>query len=129
MTDKEYRDQKARVRKYWDKWFSSIGMGWWQIDLNWERDREPDSWNTIGMTHCNWQYRTGDITFYLPACVDLTDDQLEEAVVHEFVHILAMPIHDMRDDQARDITEHTVTTIARAIIWARQAGEKKAAAK
>lgn len=129
MTDKEYREQKRRVQKVWDRWYTPLGMNWWRIDCNWEREREEDSWHTIGKTYCNWEYRTANITFYLPACVDLNDDKLEEAIVHEFVHVLAMPIHDCRDDQAREITEHTVTTIARSLIWAREAGEREGSKK
>lgn len=124
MTDKDYKAQRERVTKLFDKWYAILGMSWWRIDREWSREREEDSANTVGLTSCNWEYRTGNITFFLPACADLDDSTLEEAVVHEFVHILGMPIHDMRDDQARQITEHTVTTIARGIIWAYEAGEK-----
>lgn len=126
MTDKQYAAQKKRVMQVWEKWFSDIGMGWWAVELEWSREREEDSWTTIAVTHANWQYRTGNVKFFLPTCADLSDDQLEEAVVHEMVHIMAEGIHDLRDDQAREITEYTVTTIARALIWARCAGRKDA---
>lgn len=124
MTDREFKTQRARVSKAWEKWFTPIGMGWWQVDRQSAREREEDEPATAAMTTTNWQYRTASVTFYLPACADLNDDQLEEVVVHEMVHILCGPIQDMSDDSRREITEHTVTTIARAIIWAREAGEK-----
>lgn len=124
MNDKKYREQRARVEKLWDKWFTSIGMGWWQVDRTFEREHKEDSYDTIAETFCNWQYRTANITFYLPVCADVDDDKLEEAIVHEFAHVLLAPLQDFRDDQAREITEHTVTTVARSIIWARRAGEE-----
>lgn len=124
MTDKQYEKERRRVRKLWDKWFRPIGMGWWQVDLSWAREREEDEPATAGMTTTNWQYRTAHVTFYLPATMELDDEKLEEVVVHELVHILCGPIQDMSTDERREITEHTVTTIARSIIWAREAGEK-----
>lgn len=125
MTDKEYKIQKTRVQKFIDKWFKPIGMGWWQVDMEWNRIHAEESPTTIAITNCNWQYRTGRIEFFLPTCADLNDDQLEEAIIHEFCHILVAPLQDLRDDQSREITEHTVTTLARTIIWARLAGGKK----
>lgn len=124
MTDKEYYKQKARVKKYWNKWYTAIGLGWWRVDLYWNRNRNEDEPRELGHTETNWQYRTGAITFNVPECAGLDDGHLEEAVVHEMTHILVGGLHDLRDDQSREITEYTVTTIARAILWARRAGKK-----
>lgn len=126
MTDKQYTAQKKRVMKFWDKYFDSIGMGWWAVEVNWSREREENSPDTVGLTTASWEYRTGNVTFFLPKCAEINDDQLEEAVVHEMVHIIAEGIHDLRDDQAREITEYSVTSLARAIVWAWRAGEKAA---
>lgn len=129
MTDKQFAAQKKRVMSFWDKYFKDIGMGWWAVDVNWSREREEGSPNTVGLTNASWEYRTGSVTFFLPECAELTDDQLEESVVHEMVHIIAEGIHDTRDDQAREITEYTVTSLARAIVWAYHAGERNGAIK
>lgn len=125
MTDKEYRDQKARVKRFWDKWFTTLGLGWWVVDLYWERSRDEEHPSQLGETSSKWQYRSAAVTFNLPEIATVDDDRLEECVVHEMVHILVNGIQDIRYDQSTEITEYTVTTVARAIIWARQAGEKK----
>lgn len=124
MTDKQFEKERRRVRKLWDKWFRPIGMGWWQVDLSWARERDEDEPATAGLTTTNWQYRTAHVTFFLPSTAELNDEKLEEVVVHELVHILCGPIQDMSTDERREITEHTVTTIARSLIWSREAGEK-----
>lgn len=124
MTDKEYRKQKARVKKFWGKWFNTLGLHWWGIDLYWQRERNEDEPSELGHTSSNWQYRTAAVTFNIPVVAEINDDKLEEAVVHEMTHILVAPIQDFRDDQARDITELTVTTVARALIWSREAGKR-----
>lgn len=125
MNDKEYAKQKKRVKKYWDKWFESIGLAWWKIDITWDREREEGTPSQLGKTETRWQYRTAAVTFNLPEIAIVTDERLEECVVHEMTHILVGGLHDLRDDQSREITEYTVTTIARAIIWAREAGQKE----
>jgi hypothetical protein len=124
VTDKEYQTQKNRVRKLWDKWFKPLGLGWWAVDLYRERERDEEQPSQIGKTETRWQYRSAAVSFNLPIVADLDDTRLEEAIVHEMTHILVGGIHDLRDDQSREITEYTVTTISRAIIWAREAGEK-----
>lgn len=129
MTDKQYREQKARVEKIWDEWYDILAMWWWRIDRTWDRAREENNYDCIAKTSSNWQYRTAHITFYLPTALDLDDSHLEESIVHEFVHVLLAPIQDMRDDQAREITEHTVTTVARTLIWAKEAGQKNGKSK
>lgn len=124
MIDKEYRIQKKRIIKIWDKWYKTLGMHWWRVDRYWERDYCEDSSSTLMITNSNWEYRTGSIRIYVPSCAEITDEHLEESMVHEFVHILMAPLQDLRDDQARQITEHTVVTLARSIIWSREAGNK-----
>lgn len=125
MTDKEYKAEKARINKYWDKWFRAIGLSWWTVDKIFERELNKDSPSQAATSSSNWQYRTACITFVVPVCAEQDDEKLENVVVHEMTHILAAPIQDFRDDQAREITEYTVTTIAQALMWARLAGEGK----
>lgn len=124
MNDKEYAKQKARVKKYWDKWFDTIGLAWWNVNITWDRERREDRPSQLGETSSKWQYRSAHVTFQLPEIATVTDERLEECVVHEMTHILLQGIEDFRDDQATQITEYTTTTIARAIIWAREAGQK-----
>jgi hypothetical protein len=126
MTDKEFNQQKKRVQKFWNKWFKTIGLGWFRVEVHWNRLRNEDYPDEVAHTTTNWQYRQAAVTFNLPACVDLNDEVLEEAVIHEMSHILVGGIQDFRDDQAREITEYTVTTVARAILWSREAGSEDA---
>ena len=99
MTDKQYEAQKKRVIKYWNKWFKPMGINWWWVDRTWDRARDMDSPATAARTESNWEYRTAEITFYLPALEDLTDEQLEEVIVHEFVHVLSMAINNFETEK------------------------------
>lgn len=125
MTDKEYRKQKRRVQKYIDKWFKAMGLGWFQVTMTWQRERDADSPNTAARTISSWQYRSAEIVWFVPALVDNDDDFLEGTVVHEFTHILLSPL--LLVDAKEDLPlqhEYATECVARAIQWAREAGQK-----
>lgn len=127
MTDKEYEAQKARVKKFIDKWYKAMGLDWFHVDMAWERERREDRPATVAVTTTTWQYRNAYINWYMPAVVDNDDDFLENIVVHEFVHILVAPLMSVTDQE--DLPNHheyATECIARALVWVREAGEKDA---
>lgn len=125
MTDKEAREQKKRVKKVIDKWFKTMGMNWWRIDMYWERDYDAADDRTAARTSWSWQYRSAVITWFLPVIQNFNDEELENAVVHEFSHILIGAVsQDVLEDK-RQLVEYSTENVTRAIIWAREAGEKK----
>lgn len=124
MTDKEYREQMKRVQKYIDKWFNTLGLGWYEVDLHWSRVDDDEEKDTAAKTTWRWQYRTAAITFYLPTIAELSDDKLENAVVHEFAHILTGSMVQNQPDDNSQLMEYGTETVARALIWAREAGKK-----
>lgn len=127
MTDKEYREQKKRVQAYIDKWFKAMGLGWFQVTMTWQRERDSDNPNTAARTISSWQYRNAEIIWFVPALVDNDDYFLEGIVVHEFTHILLSPL--LLVDAKEDLPlqhEYATECVARAIQGAREAGEKSA---
>lgn len=121
MNDAEFEKQKARVQRYIDKWMPA-GFGWWRIDFMWERSSasgfEGCTENANIIEH--WQYRAATITFNLGATKDLTDERLEETVIHELSHLLLGSIRDYSTDAQRQMTEFAVTSVARALLWTHQ---------
>lgn len=124
MTDKEYKEQKKRVKKYFDKWHDTLGLGWYQTDINWSRTDDEDQKDTAAPTTWRWQYRSASIAFFLPVLQTLNDDKLEGVIVHEFAHILTGSMVQNAPDDNDQLSEYGVETVARAIIWAREAGKK-----
>lgn len=125
MNDMDYAKQKARCKKFIDKWFDTMGLGWFKVDMTWNRARDEDVPSTAAKTITHWQYRTANIEWFVPALEDNDDDFLEGIVVHEFTHILIAPL--MLADSTEDLKlqhEYATECIARAIVWAREAGEK-----
>lgn len=134
MTDAEYRKEKARVKGYVDKWRTTLGLGWFRLNFDWERSYSPKGHAAL-TTMDRWQYREFDVLFFLPNMAELTDERCEEVVIHELAHCLTAPFAmnmngaDTNDDYRRDIMEQTTTIVANAIEWAYQAGEKSAKVK
>lgn len=123
MTDKEYAKQKARVKKYIDKWFKTLGMGWFEIDFVWSREYDGE---TAGRTVSSWQYRSASITFMLPKIAEQDDETIERVVVHEMAHVLLSALaQNQNEDQGGlgdQINEYTTETVTNALIWSRTAG-------
>lgn len=124
MTDKEYREQKRRVKRYIDKWLKPLGMGWHRIDLEWDRERNNDLPDEAAVTSWMWQYRTANITFRLPVIKELNEEKLENVVVHEFSHILTGAMVQNQPEDNKQLMEYSTENVARALIWAREAGRK-----
>jgi hypothetical protein len=123
--DKEYREQKARVQKYIDKWFKTLGLGWFLVDMEWSREHDGE---VAARTSSSWQYKDATITWFLPHLVNQSDDTVERTVVHEFCHILlsglAQNQKDSNESLASQVNEYTTELVASALIWVREAGEK-----
>ncbi len=123
MTDKEYREQKARVRKFFDKWHGPLGMCWFSVEYEWDRERNPDESREIMKTEVSWEYREVTITVRMPACINLSDKKLEHIVVHEFSHALTggfMSNMDLDNQYACQIMENATESIANALLWTRE---------
>jgi len=118
MTDKEFKIQQRRVKKYLDKWQKPGGFGWFDIQIEWDREHNLDNDTTLASCWSNWQYRHATIRFYLPIVKDQSDDELEKAVIHELSHILLSGLQDFSTKDKRDLTEYTTTLITDAIYWA-----------
>lgn len=130
MTDKEYEKQKARVKKYIDKWFDSMGLNWYKVEMVWNRARNEDLATTAARTITTWQYRTAEIEWFLPGIADCDNDFLEGIVIHEFVHILVAPMMLADSEDGLKLQhEYATECIARAMQWVREAGENKGAPK
>ena len=128
MNDAEYEAQKERVQALFSKWVKPLGLGWWTITTEWDRqfkNSEPKS-TPYGKNEKNcpmdcsasWKYGTALIVCYLPAITTLTDTELEWAVVHELMHIMVNECRVGGDDWL-DHEERVCSTLAKAFLWLR----------
>lgn len=134
MTDKEFNLQKKRVSALIKKWVKQIGLGWWTIEYEFFRESiDPSEKTTYEppvisgrfvcsmATQADYYYRIAKISFYLPECKEISDSRLESCFVHELMHIFLSP---MRSKSKSGEEEQVATSLADAIIWAREEGLK-----
>lgn len=126
MNDKEYRKQRKRVKDLVKKWHHKLGMSWWKVDYVYERDTKKER-NTnydcanidsevVADTTTDFWYGWATITFYLPVVSGRTDDELEEDLLHEYMHVFVKPLQDENRSKEEELV---VTRLARAFIWSK----------
>jgi hypothetical protein len=136
MTDKEYREQKKRIQKLIDKWVHTLGLDWWEIIYEYVRGEHDGSetnympftgkgsrYACIMEVSTDYYYRTARMTFYLQTCIDYDDAALERYFVHECMHIF---LKAMQTKQKASEEELVATSLASAVIWAREEGRRDA---
>ena len=142
MNDREFRELKRRLQRLVRWWGDELGLRWWLMHFNWDRTGEAttedghDGASVAAFTHVTWQYSEASITFNMPLCAEVDDDQLERYVVHEMMHVL---VNEMREWQAESgdhailHEERVVSSLTSAVRWVRdravkdteKAGKKK----
>lgn len=123
MDDAEYEAQKARVQRLIAKWVRPIGLGWWQINMEWTRahgERRDDDFEVKFVCRADWRYALANITVYLPGIAGVTDDDLERMFVHELMHVFLCEMRVTDEDGARkqrDHEERVATMLANGFMW------------
>ena len=128
MNDAEFDVERARLQALTDRWKKPLVLGWWKIDVAYAREeyRPPDHKGTakddsVAHCSCDWRYCEALITWNMPKLPSLSDDELENAFLHECMHIF---LHEMRwtADNSADSLDHeerVASTLTKAILWLR----------
>ena len=118
MNDERLRAQQDRVHPLFDSWSERLRLSQWNIHLNWTRTDGPENYHggvCLMEVVCDWRYEDAHITIYAASLENLSDDELEETVIHELTHILVAEMGAENNDHDRE--EHVVTRISRAFYW------------
>ena len=90
--DKDIRVQGKRLKKLMEKWPRRLGLSHWKIKLELcptsSRDDGEIMFRVSFQTASLWQYMDSIITAYVPAIMEMDDNDIEEAFIHELCHIL-----------------------------------------
>jgi hypothetical protein len=128
MDDAEYEKQKARLIALSEAWIHPIGLGWWRVNLSYDRTGEDffasvekaGNFRSQSVARCfaDWKYGIATILWNMPELPDLDDDELEHTFVHELMHIF---LNEVRGEGAdwMDHEERVATTLEKAFIWVR----------
>ena len=112
---------RKKIRKYIDKWQTSLGLGWWKVDVYYHVDKKHikkvlGSNRVRAQVNSDWRYSEATIHFNIPAFIYLEDHEIETVVLHELVHIL---VCEMREGKMHH-EERVVTGLTKAFQWVRE---------
>lgn len=125
MTDKQLKRQKKRVLKHLRHWKVMLGLGVWRIDTEWYDGRLPETRGgddrniVLADMHVSWEYLKATMRVNVEAVAALSDERLEEVIIHELLHAV---INEMRNYSADDGIYHeerVVSTLTSVIGWVR----------
>lgn len=117
---KKYDEQKERLALIvaaWEPRFDLPGVDVHHGFVETFREGENEHW-TAAYTETDWHYRAARVLWYLPTMCRLSDEDLEECVVHEYVHILNACLESRAKPGSDDYVEHAAQNVTRALLAA-----------
>jgi hypothetical protein len=102
---------KKNIEKTVARWQTVMDLGFITVK-NYFSDEAPEHTAEV---ITNWEYREAAIIWYQSAA-ELTQDELDEAAIHELGHILVAPMSDHLPSKHHKLEEFCVQSIARAIL-------------
>jgi hypothetical protein len=104
-----------RVERTVSRWQTVMGLGGVTLS-NYFSDEESSS---IAEVVTAWEYQQAGIIWFSQNVIELSQQELDEAAVHELGHILVAPMSDHLPEEHHKLEEFTVTAITKAILGVR----------
>lgn len=103
---------KDTVGRLGPLWQDRMGLGHFTITHTFLELGGED----IAVTDARWNYLEARINWYLHIAARFTDEDIEEALVHEYVHILLCPEQSVVPAKHTDQMELATEMAARAVL-------------
>lgn len=121
LTDKETKFQRRRVKFLFTWYIDRLRLRWWNFVFEYDRGESREDidsqwkFRKFASVWSSWKYCDALIKVYLGEIAELSDDTLEETVLHELMHVY---VNEMRteEDRAREHEERVVTSLARSFV-------------
>lgn len=133
MKRAKYERQKARARPLFQKWAERLGLQNYTITVTYYDSKKRfckeanASRDTVMSVTPDWRYLFADIQVNVPALVSMSDDDLEQCVIHELLHVVVNPVFgdQMRRTSMEKSLEERVVSHLTKILWETLDKEKK----
>ena len=109
------------IQAYLEKWTYSMGLRWWKVDAYYLTGKDAkkefgeldNNHHIVARSFADWRYLEASIYFNMPEMRKLSNEQIENTVIHELCHVL---VNEMREG-ALHHEERVVTCLSRAFKW------------
>lgn len=120
--------ERRRTTRLVKQWRDTLGLSHWKVNHTYHDgpflvDGALDS-EAVGSCLARWQYQTASLNFNVRETAKMSDDDLEEVVIHELMHAMVnemrpqnLPACWVRDAGDAAHEEHVVTTLTNAILY------------
>jgi hypothetical protein len=126
VTDAEFEAAVARIGRIRERWQEPLGLDDWRVTWKFEREHSEELKDVVANCNVSWEYEMATVTWFIPQVLncEFDDDDLEQIVVHEIMHIL---LNEMREDTKKRINheERVATRLAKAFIRTREAATEE----
>ncbi len=120
MRKREIKRQHKRIQAIADKWLRPLGLLWWSVEFTYRYDRKhfrsKDGREAFAITYADWRYMRAVVEVNMKMLPNVSDEELEEYLLHEFMHILLDETGSGNHHE-----ERVATTLANAFLWVREA--------
>lgn len=110
-----------RVERTVNRWKTMMDLGHITIG-NYYSDEESEN---IAEVVTSWEYRQAAIIWFGKNVIELNQQELDLATVHELSHIIVSPMSDHLPDEHHKLEEFVVESIARAIMGVQNGNIKR----
>jgi hypothetical protein len=120
VKESEFQALKDKVQALVLKWKDKLRLQGWRITCEYYHDHIPNTEDkgpiskVAGKVYPLWEYKKATIKWCMDALDELDDDELEEIIIHELVHILIAELQEWREDPPNGIKheERVVTDLS-----------------
>lgn len=125
MNKREFKKQRARIRKLAERWIGPLGLKWWTIEHRYHADQgaflKDNGDRVLMFVRADWRYRTASIDVNVPLVAERTPSELETDYLHELMHVF---LNEMRrtciEADFHEHEERVAHTLADAFLWIRR---------
>lgn len=106
-----------RIQDYVDIWEPMLDLPGVDVEHVFLPRVAEEDHTMVADTSASWEYRCATIRWYLGRVATLDDNDLENSVVHEYVHVLLAVMEKHLPERYRNSenSEHAVENITRAL--------------
>lgn len=112
--------EKKNIERTVTRWQTAMNLGFVTVHNYFSDEEVPQTAEVV----TNWEYREAAIIWYTKNCEDLTQDELDEAAVHELGHVIVAPMSDHLPNKHHKLEEFVVSSLTRAIMGVKNGNTK-----